>query len=51
MLWLWYKPAAVAPIGSLAWELPYASDVALKRQKKKKKKQKKRKKRERERQK
>ena len=27
-----------APIGPLAWELPYASDAALKRQKKKKKK-------------
>ena len=30
--------AAVAPIGPLPWELPYAADVALKRQKKKKKK-------------
>ena len=28
--------AAVAPIGPLPWELPYAADVALKRQKKKK---------------
>ena len=34
MLWLW--PAAVAPIGPLAWEPPYAESKALKRQKKKK---------------
>ena len=31
-LWLWCRPAAVAPIGPLAWKLPYASGVALKRQ-------------------
>ena len=30
LLWLWYKPAAVAPIWPLAWELPYASPAALK---------------------
>ena len=30
-LWLWL--AAVAPIQPLAWELPYATDAALKRQK------------------
>ena len=24
-LWLWCRPAAVAPIQALAWELPYAS--------------------------
>ena len=24
LLWLWYRPAAVAPIRPLAWELPYA---------------------------
>ena len=35
-LWLW--PAAIAPIGPLAWELPYASGPALKEKKKKKKK-------------
>ena len=29
-LQLWYKPAAVAPIRSLAWELPYAADVTIK---------------------
>ena len=38
LLWLWYRLAAVAPIGPLAWELPYAIVAALKDQKKKKKK-------------
>ena len=32
-LWLWYRPAAVAPIRSLAWELPYAPGTALKSKK------------------
>ena len=36
VLWLWCRPAAVAPIPPLAWELPYAMGMALKRQKKKK---------------
>jgi len=36
LLWLWYRPAA-ALIQPLAWELPYASGVALKRKKKEKK--------------
>ena len=40
MLWLWRRPAAVAPIQPLAWEPPYAWGVALKRQKKTKKKKK-----------
>ena len=31
--WLWCRPAAAVPIGSLAWELPYAEGAALKRQK------------------
>ena len=31
LLWLWHRPAAVAPIPPLAWKLPYAMDVALKR--------------------
>ena len=35
LLWLWHRPAAVAPIRPLAWEPPYAAGVALKRQKKK----------------
>ena len=30
--WLWQRPAAVAPIGPLDWEPPYAAGVALKRQ-------------------
>ena len=41
MLWLWRRPASIAPIGPLAWELPYAVDVALKKQNIKKKKKKK----------
>ena len=35
LLWLWCQPAAAALIGPLAWELPYASPLALKRIKKK----------------
>ena len=35
LLWLWYRLAAVAPIGPLAWELPYAAPVVLKSKKKK----------------
>ena len=38
--WLWCRPAATAPIRSLAWEPPYVVGAALKRQKKKKKKRK-----------
>ena len=33
LLWLWCRPAATAPMRPLAWEPPYAADVALKRQK------------------
>ena len=33
-LWLWHRMAAKAPIQPLAWELPYAVGVALKRKKK-----------------
>ena len=29
LLWLWCKSAAIALIGPLAWELPYATGVAL----------------------
>ena len=36
-LWVWYRPAAVAPIGPLAWELPYAKGTALKKKQKKQK--------------
>ena len=42
LLCLWYRHAAVAPIPPLAWEPPYASGTALKRQKRQKKKKKKR---------
>ena len=34
LLCLWGRPAAVAWIQPLAWKLPYATVVALKRQKK-----------------
>ena len=34
--WLWYRLAAVAPIGPRTWEPPCAAGAALKRQKKKK---------------
>ena len=38
LLWLWHRPeAVVAPIGPLAWELPYASGAALKNKTKPKK--------------
>ena len=30
-LWLWHRPAAAAPIQSLAWELPYATGATLKK--------------------
>ena len=29
LLWLWHRPAATAPIKSLAWEPPYATGAAL----------------------
>ena len=35
LLWLWCRLAAVAPIQPLAWELPYATGLALKGKKKK----------------
>ena len=38
LLWLWPRPAAVAPIGALAWEPPYTTGVALKSKTKKTKK-------------
>ena len=31
LLWLWRKPAAIAPIQTLAWEVPYATGAALKK--------------------
>ena len=39
LLWLWRRLAAVAPIGPLAWELPYAAGAALKSRKQNKIKQ------------
>ena len=36
LLWLWGRPAAVAPVQPLVWELPYADP---KKQEKKKKSQ------------
>ena len=33
LLWLWCMAASVAVIGLLAWELPYATGVALKTKK------------------
>ena len=30
LLWLWYKPAAVASIGPLAWEPPYVTGAPYK---------------------
>ena len=33
LLWLWCSLAAVAPIQPLAWELPYAMGVAVKKKK------------------
>ena len=44
LLWLRYRPAAVAPIRLLAWEPPYAAGKALKDKEKKKKQKKKKKK-------
>ena len=38
-VWPWRRPAAAATIQPLAQELPYASDVAIKREKEKKKKE------------
>ena len=36
LLWLWCRPAAVAPIRPLAWGLLYATGTALKKRQKKK---------------
>ena len=38
LLWLWHRPAAVSPIGLLAWEPPYAMGAALEKRQKDKKK-------------
>ena len=41
LLWLWRRPAAMAPIQPLAWKITYATGAALqsKKQKRKEKKQ------------
>ena len=36
LLWLWCGLAAIAPIGPLTWELPYAEIAALKKKKRNK---------------
>ena len=33
LIWLWCRPAAATATQPLAWELPYATDVVLKRKK------------------
>ena len=38
LLWLWRRPVATALIRALAWEPPYATGMALRRQKRPKKK-------------
>ena len=43
LVWLWRGPAAVALIGPLAWEPPYALGVSLKRPKKEKRERKRKK--------
>ena len=43
LLWLWCRPAAVAPAGHVGWELLYVMGVVLKSKRKKKKEKKKRK--------
>ena len=44
LMWLWCRPAAVAPVRLLAWEPPYAEGAVQKKKKAKKKKMKERKK-------
>ena len=36
LLWLWHRPAATVQIRPLAWEPPYAANVALEKDQKKK---------------
>ena len=40
LLWLWCRPAAIAPFQPLAWESSYAAGAAQEMAKKKKKRQK-----------
>ena len=41
LVWLWRRPAAIALIGPVAWEPPYAAGAALEKTKTPKKKKKK----------
>ena len=34
LLWLWLRPAAIVPVGHLAWKFPYVIGVAIKLKKK-----------------
>ena len=43
LLWLWCRPMAIALVGPLAWEPPYAVEAALEKKKRQKKKTKKKK--------
>ena len=45
LLWLWCKPAAMAPVLPLAIELPYAMGMALKSKERKERKEERKKKR------
>ena len=38
LLWLWCRPVAIAPIGPVAWEPPYAAGAALEMAKRQKNK-------------
>ena len=41
LLWLWFRPMAIAPIRLLAWERPHAAGAAQEKAKRQKKKNKK----------
>jgi len=38
LLWLWRRPVTTAPIRPLAWEPPYATELALEKAKRQEKK-------------
>ena len=40
LLWLWYRPVAIARIRPLAWEPPYAMGTVVEKEKSQKKKKK-----------
>ena len=39
LLWLWCRPAAMAPIRPVVWEPPYAMSEALEKERKERKKE------------